>query len=355
MDLDMENIQSKMNMLRCPDCKSSTIMLESSECLKCENCNEKYYILNENSADLLANKNMSTTKLEIQRFWGDTCKQWYDAFDEKLDRNKLEKHLQYMEEMFSYRKHLAVTEMELKTLQGLNVLEIGSGGGAHSALFQKYGANVISIDITLERVLSTSKKLSLLSGSKGVAFLSDAENLPFNDESFDIVYSNGVLHHSENTEKCVEEVYRVLKPNAKAILMLYSRHSAHYWLNLFVKGVITRVIFQYPEYKWLGRITEGKPVYGETRNPVTRVYSRRQLVNLFKKYKIISLRKYNFDFSQLPIIGKYKIRTSLLKLLGHKPHPGGIIVYGVPRLCGSRIELFLSQFIGYSWAIVVKK
>jgi len=34
---------------------------------------------------------------------------------------------------------------------------------------------------------------------------------------------------------------------------------------------------------------------------------------------------------------------------------GGIIVYGAPRLCGSRIELFLSHFIGYSWAIVVKK
>ena len=355
MDLAMEHIQSKINMLRCPDCHFNTIMMESSEFLKCENCNEKYYILNKNSADLLAKKNMSTTKRDIQRFWGDTCKQWYNAFDEKLDRNELEKHLQYMEEMFSYRKHLAVTEMELKTLQGLNVLEIGSGGGAHSALFQKYGANVISIDITLERVLSTSKKLSLLSGSKGVAFLSDAENLPFNNESFDIVYSNGVLHHSENTEKCVEEVYRVLKPNAKAILMLYSRYSAHYWLNLFVKGVITRMIFQYPEYKWLGLITEGKPVYGETRNPVTRVYSRRQLVSLFKKYKIISLRKYGFNFSQLPIVGRLNIRNYLLERLGYKPHPSGIIVYGLPRLCEPKVELFLSQFIGYNWAIVVKK
>ena len=61
------------------------------------------------------------------------------AFDEKLDRNELEKHLQYMEEMLSYRKHLAITEMELEILQGFDVLEIGSGGGAHSALFQKYG------------------------------------------------------------------------------------------------------------------------------------------------------------------------------------------------------------------------
>ncbi len=75
---------------------------------------------------MLANKNSSTTKLEIQRFWGDTCKQWYNAIGEKLDRNELEKHLQYMEEMFSYRKHLAVTEIELETQQGLNVLEIGS-------------------------------------------------------------------------------------------------------------------------------------------------------------------------------------------------------------------------------------
>lgn len=355
VELSMNPIQRKIKLLCCPNCNSSNLVFQSSEYLKCEKCKEKYVTLSKNSAVLIPKINLSGSKENIQKFWGDIYGQWYSEFDRELNSGSLKKHLNYLEEMFLQKKHLAVTEMELDKISGLDVLEIGSGSGAHSALFHKNGADVVSVDITPERVLSTGKKLSLLNSNSGVAFVADAENLPFNNESFDIVYSNGVLHHAENTEKCIEEVCRVLKPTGKAVIMLYSRHSALYWLNLVIKGIVTGDIFRYPEHKWLGRFTEGKPKYGETRNPFTRVYSKKQLVQLLYRFEILSLRKYGFNFGQLLMIDKLKLRTFIMKQLGYKYHPGGVIVYGSPHMCESKIELFLGPYIGFCWCIVALK
>ena len=55
--------------------------------------------------------------------------------------------------------------------------------------------------------------------------VADAEHLPFDDESFDRVYSWGVLHHSPDTDHAVREAIRVLRPGGQACVMLYARHS----------------------------------------------------------------------------------------------------------------------------------
>lgn len=350
----MEALKRKIRVLRCPSCCHEDIVLRQSF-LQCRNCKEEFSILSENSAVLLSNKNFSLTKKNIQEFWGDTCKQWYSVVDESLTQESLNKHVEDLLQMFIYRKHLAVTEMELKNVTGLSILEVGSGGGGHSALFQKQGADVVAVDITPERVKSTAKKLSLLKSNSGVAFVGDAENLPFIDNSFDIVYSNGVLHHSENTDKCLDEVFRVLKPEGKAIIMVYCRSSAHYWLNLFIRSILSGAIFRFPESERLGRITEGKPKFGKTKNPITRIYSKKKIYQLFNKFKILSLRKNSFMFDQLPLITRLKLRTLFIRLLGYKPHSGGIIVYGRPFLAESKLELYLSPYIGFCWNIVAIK
>ena len=80
------------------------------------------------------------------------------------------------------------------------------------------------MDLTPRAVEFTERCLSV-EGLSSLLHVGDAENLPFGDHMFDIVYSWGVLHHSPDTQAAVREVWRVLKPGGKAKIMIYHRWS----------------------------------------------------------------------------------------------------------------------------------
>jgi SAM-dependent methyltransferase len=248
--------------------------------------------------------------------------------------------------------------MELNRLSDKEVLEIGSGGGGHSALFMAHGARVTSVDITPERVMSTNLKMDLLRGNapgSGLALCADAVVLPFAENAFDIAYSNGVLHHTANTDRTIEEVYRVVKPGGRAVIMLYARSSALYWTNLLIRGILNGEAFRLPESEWLGHITEGAPKYRREQNPITRVYNRRELLKLFSRFENVSLRKSSFDLSQLLMPRGGIVRERLLCALGHPPHEGGRIVYGSPYTPEIGWELALGHLIGFTWNVKAAK
>jgi ubiquinone/menaquinone biosynthesis C-methylase UbiE len=347
---------NSLNILRCPECTTASLTVQNTKNLYCGTCKKAFPIVDEfGSASLLSKASESEIKGDIQKWWGDLYKQAYEGHEEGLNLAMMSEKLEELEDLFQKRALLPAVEMPLKRLSGLRVLEIGSGAGAHSALFKYHGAVMTSVDLTPERVLATARKLSLVEGDEGNAYQADAENLPFQDNSFDIVYSNGVLHHSENTDQCIQEVYRVLKPGGKAVIMLYSRHSAIYWLNVLPRALLTGEFFRWPEAQWVGRLTEGKPKFGNTKNPITRVYSASQMRTLFKSFKIQSLRKNSFLFDNFCIPKLTQIRTALFKRFGKKPHPGGVMVYGTPYITEIGLELFLGQFFGFGWNIVAEK
>ncbi len=294
-------------------------------------------------------------KTEIQAFWGDLYRQLYAENDASLTPEILERQIDALEDLFQILERPCVVEMPLAELKDLKVLEIGSGGGGHSCIFKRYGADVTAVDITPQRVVSTNTKLRLLKGGHGAAAETDAENLPFPDNCFDIVYSNGVLHHSLDTGKCVDEVFRVLKPGGTTVIMLYSRISAAYMFNILPRGIITGEMFRWPEAEWVGRLTEGKPKFGSTRNPITRVYTKRAMQNLFSDFKISSLRKISFQFDNFCIPRLTQIRRWVLRHLGFRLHPGGTIVYGQPIVPDTAIERLLGRFLGFGWVIKATK
>jgi len=125
--------------------------------------------------------------------------------------------------------------------KGKKVLEIGCGSGAASCLFGKRGANVTSVDIT-ENSIKITKANTRLQNLKINASQQDAEKLSFLDNSFDYIFSWGVLHHSQNTLKAFEEVARVLKKGGTGLIMVYNKNSLRYYLNglfwLLFKGKI---------------------------------------------------------------------------------------------------------------------
>jgi ubiquinone/menaquinone biosynthesis C-methylase UbiE len=108
--------------------------------------------------------------------------------------------------------------------RGRRVLEIGVGLGTDFVQFARAGARLSGIDLTATSIDLVHRRLALEHFAADVR-VGDAENLPFGDSSFDLVYSWGVLHHTPDTASVVKEIRRVLHTSGEARLMLYSRLS----------------------------------------------------------------------------------------------------------------------------------
>lgn len=124
------------------------------------------------------------------------------------------------------------------TLEGRDVLEIGCGTGVHAKLLAAARARVTAVDLTPTAVELTKRRLDL-AGLEADVREADAEALPFADESFDFVWSWGVVHHSEHTERVLAEIARVLRPSGRLALMVYHRSSITFWIDYVLhRGVL---------------------------------------------------------------------------------------------------------------------
>jgi|GEM_PF-158086 2-polyprenyl-3-methyl-5-hydroxy-6-metoxy-1,4-benzoquinol methylase len=129
---------------------------------------------------------------------------------------------------FRYRNEPHITKfVPFAEMRRKEVLEIGCGGGVDGSLFAACGAHYTGVDLT-ELAVSASRRYFKILGLPGVFQVENAEKLGFRDSSFDVVYCYGVLHHTPNPAKIVNEIYRVLRPSGKAYIMLYNKHSINY-------------------------------------------------------------------------------------------------------------------------------
>jgi SAM-dependent methyltransferase len=123
-------------------------------------------------------------------------------------------------------------------LRDKDVLEIGCGTGVHARLIAEAGARLSAVDLTPTAVELTRKRLEL-AGLDADVREADAEQLPYDDDSFDFVWSWGVIHHSESTDRVIQEIARVLRPGGRLALMVYHRNSLTFWLNYIAyRGVV---------------------------------------------------------------------------------------------------------------------
>jgi ubiquinone/menaquinone biosynthesis C-methylase UbiE len=159
-----------------------------------------------------------------------------------------------------YRRFRYETEWHIPLLvpfaesNGKAVLEIGCGNGADGAMFAACGARYTGVDLTGTAVEATRKHFESL-GLSGTFQVEDAERLSFADNTFDIVYSYGVLHHTSNPARAIDEAYRVLRPGGRAIVMLYNKQSFNYYVRI-MGYMRLRLLLQYASR--LGRIESDK-------------------------------------------------------------------------------------------------
>lgn len=162
----------------------------------------------------------SDAKSSIRRFWEDRpCgakgvehEEGTVAFYEAVERRR--------DELEPFIARFA----DFGGARGERVLEVGVGIGTDFVKFARAGADVTGIDLTSHAVELVRRRLAL-ERLGGEVLVADAERLPFDDGTFDRVYSWGVLHHTPNTARGVAEAIRVLRPGGKLCLMLYARHS----------------------------------------------------------------------------------------------------------------------------------
>ena len=224
---------------------------------------------------------------------------------------------------------------DFSSAAGLKVLEIGCGLGTDGAQFAKAGADYTGVDLT-EAAVELARKRFEISSLPGKFQTADAENLEFADDSFDLVYSHGVLHHTPDTARAIREIHRVLRPGGRAVVMLYHRDSYNYRVNISVlRRAGARLLKSESGIRFVNRIT-GEPLEslreharllqnGEENylkpdeflsqntdgagNPLARVYSTKEARELFKDFSDVELRIYFLNKRWLPVIGSLLPRS----------------------------------------------
>jgi ubiquinone/menaquinone biosynthesis C-methylase UbiE len=114
-----------------------------------------------------------------------------------------------------------------------DVLEAGCGIGTDAIQFARSGAHYVGVDFAPDAVRWARRRFEL-EGRNGSFTLANILELPFEDESFDLVYSYGVIHHVADTQRAVDEFHRVLRPGGRALVMVYHRNSFNYRFTIMM-------------------------------------------------------------------------------------------------------------------------
>jgi len=177
---------------------------------------------------------------ESNRNWWELNPMRYDHLDISIDKSEFSpdfydevdrRFLGSVKVAFPWRKIPFDQFIDFNQIQTQDVLEIGVGCGTHAQLLAERAQTYTGIDLTEYAVEATTKRLEL-KGINGRVMQMDAEKTSFENESFDFVWSWGVIHHSSDTKAVLHEIHRVLKSSGELTFMVYHKSL---W-NTFVRG-----------------------------------------------------------------------------------------------------------------------
>jgi len=166
--------------------------------------------------------------------------------------------------------------------KGKRVLEIGVGAGTDFHQWVKNGAVATGIDLTDRAIELTRERLALNGHDPARVDLrrADAEKLPFESNTFDIVYSWGVLHVPPNPPRAFAEAYRVIKPGGELRAMVYHLHSWTTWMLWVRHALLGGHPFRTPR----------EVVFEQLESPGTHVYTRDEAKRLAEKAGFVDVK-----------------------------------------------------------------
>jgi ubiquinone/menaquinone biosynthesis C-methylase UbiE len=214
----------------------------------------------------------SDLKSEVQSFWNaEPCGSRY--LGERGMDEGFEGHARARYELEPYIREFAGFEKA----SGKRVLEVGVGMGADYLEWLMAGAVATGVDMS-SASLARARRRCELAGYAPDLREADAEHLPFPDNTFDVVYSYGVMHHSPDPARCIREARRVLKPGGALHIMIY-RHPSLTGLMLWLR------------FGWLHGKSLRKSVYDHLESPGTNSYTEKEAQKLVEGFEQIRFRQ----------------------------------------------------------------
>ncbi|ROL62146.1 class I SAM-dependent methyltransferase [Bacteroidetes/Chlorobi group bacterium ChocPot_Mid] len=246
----------------------------------------------------MSSENDEILKNEVHNFWNQSACGTFLVDKEKYT-------LEYFEDLeklrYSMQPEIPIFAKFAES-EGKKVLEVGVGAGTDFLQWVRSGAIAYGIDLTEEAIEHVKHRLNLYNLKAEQYAVADSEHLPFADNTFDIVYSWGVIHHTPDTQKALHEIVRVCKPNGTIKVMIYHRHSLlayffwikHALLKFRPWKSISWILWNYMESKGTKAFTkkevikmlENQPVEIINIHPVLSYYDRLERFN--KLFQIIS-------------------------------------------------------------------
>ncbi|NIA30994.1 MAG: methyltransferase domain-containing protein [Actinobacteria bacterium] len=205
---------------------------------------------------------------EVRKYWTDnvnTTQFWTGDPRDIGSAEFFETVSHFIKENYAHRYRLIDAEAA-RYLNG-KVLEVGCGAGWELVAWAMNGMKVFGIDLS-SAALELAEKNFEHNGIHADLRQGNAEELPFEDNTFDVVTSLGVLHQTQSTERAVSEVLRVLRPGGEAVITLYYKYSWKIFLSKFAK-----VNFE----------------FSHEDAPITRLYNKKDLRKLFKDFKDVNI------------------------------------------------------------------
>lgn len=252
-------------------------------------------------------------KLRAREQWGqDPCGAMYDR-DHDLGTREFFDHI----EQHRYHEYAPWMRrsMEFEKFRDAQLLEIGCGMGTDLLQFARGGARCTGIDLTPRSIEITRHRFRLY-GADGNFMISDGERLPFRNESFDVVYSNGVLHHTPDTVGAIREVHRVLRLGGTAKVMLYHRNSLNYWIEIVLRRGLLG--FEFLRGRSAEDIMSRVIEFSDhDARPLVKVYSRKQARDLFSLFKDVRVEVEQLTREELRFLSPL-ISEERLNRLGKK-------------------------------------
>lgn len=185
--------------------------------------------------------------------------------------------------------------VQFERWRGKKVLEMGCGAGVDLVQFVRAEVETYGIDLSF-RSIALAKRWLDLEGLRGFLCQTDAEDLPFQDNAFDLVYAWGVLHHTPDTLRAVREMIRVCKKGGEIFAMLYHRHSL----------VALQVWLRYGLLRGRPLASLRRLIAEHMESCGTRAFTRKEAVQLFSGLEEMRLRT---------IVTRYDLRIGRRRFL----------------------------------------